>query len=234
MKEKYEYVAIYDLDETILTRKTTDDTKNGTGCYDTASNCKSNKTLINIYDYIKELIDKNYKKDKTKLRSVIFRNAFYLPPEFSGINLIENLKSLINNKKYPTQLIIKSFEFYLQIEEKNIEHINKLINYFNNLNCLNLNAKVNNFDRIFYYITDIKDRWPKSIHYTDNVKAVFSHYSLDKFMSPKKNLEYLVDEKHGFLSHFRHNSINEDKIVGSIMDLNIDFDYVKYLMNFLC
>ena len=77
MKEKYEYVAIYDLDETILTRKTTDDTKNGTGCYDTASNCKSNKTLI-FHDCFnhKEFIafSKMVKPNSRGIEVRIFRN----------------------------------------------------------------------------------------------------------------------------------------------------------------
>ena len=238
MKEKYEFVAVYDLDETIFPRRISNETDDANSiCDNSIGHCKYNSFGNNIYDYINELIDKNYyDHDKNKLRSIVFSNAFYLPTQDFEIEIMKKLKEIVDYKdqKFPVKLVFKNFP-YFRVRKEDLEYVKVLISNFNSLKCLNTNDTKyisKDFNRFLFHVTDINDRWPKSIHYTNNVKSVFTHYSMDKFRFPKDNTEYFVNPNHGVLSHFRKSVSNLE--VKRMKNLSIDLDYAKYLMNFAC
>ncbi len=94
----------------------------------------------------------------------------------------------------------------------------------------NSNQIVENFVRYVFYLTEKNELFAKEIHYYKNVKSLYHHYAMEvdvdswKFTPSPYNGHYLA--------HYRKNvaEIVRSNWSGSIRKLNIDFQYLFFLL----
>jgi hypothetical protein len=95
---------------------------------------------------------------------------------------------------------------------------------------INISGLKNNAVRHLYYITEGNEAMGKAIHFYKNVKSVFIHYAED---TVPDNWGFHASESDGYLlSHFRDdvNRFFKANFSGSIRKVNIDFEYVSFLL----
>jgi hypothetical protein len=240
MSQKYEFVALYDLDEVIYTRSL--NSQNMTlveSCKNSSSICQLKPFSMKIYDYLNKLIENE--EDKNKLSAIVFDHAFYLLSYDMEIKLMDNLKNFILNgtQKYPSKIFLEYksqlvHEFI--IEKTDLDYIKNLINLHDTLSCLykdsidNITTINHDLKRFLYYVTELDERFPKSIHYTNNVQAVFTHFPL---VATPDSVEFVPNYINGHvLSHYRKEMPDsyEKVFKGTIRKLNVDFEYSLYLL----
>ena len=122
------------------------------------------------------------------------------------------------------------------VEKEDFPHVEYLYNtYISFISCvynryLNISSKINsNLLRYFFFKTEPIERSPKTIHYYKNVNTIWIHRPLDY----KKSAWDIRSYKWGhFISHFRSemNEIYLRNFTGPIRKLNIDFEYVFFLL----
>jgi hypothetical protein len=241
----YEFVTHYDFDEYIFPR-THDlhkyvDLKYYSQCSVKPALCNQNNTL-SLYDYTVDLAKKNlHGKPINRLSSIYFRNAIYLQKTYYLDEFINDLGSFIVNKsKLPFSIHLKfsheSGHFFLVKNVEELEYSKKVLNIYKNIECLtsidNLNLTFNIdtiFKRFIILITKLNHRLGKSIYYTDNVEAIFTHYTLIS----KKNTEKIsLSEEIGVSSHFRNDfyALSRD-LQTSIKHFKFDFEYYYYIIS---
>ncbi len=94
----------------------------------------------------------------------------------------------------------------------------------------NISSLTNNAVRHLYYITEGNEAMGKNIHYYKNVKSLFIHYAKDTALGSWGFHASVSDGN--FLSHFRVdvNKFFKANFSGSIRKVNIDFEYVSFLL----
>ena len=202
-----------------------------------------------FYNYLQYLIEKNKNgRDVNKLGSIGFGHALYLIPNNFEKQLIydlglivENIESNKNLSIFPLSILLSSGinknGHTFTIQKEDIDFIKYLYKAYNSLiPCIyknylkNISSYNGDFIRHLYYITEGNERIGKSIHYFKNVKSLFIHYAQD---SVEDHWSFDSNELDGhFLPHFRKDTfevINKN-FNGSIRNLNIDFEYVIFLL----
>jgi hypothetical protein len=263
LKQKYEFIAYYDLDEIVFPRtlEPVKDLNTTTySCNSFISICsinpfqnrfKINQNEVNgnyYYNYLQSLIEKNRNgRDLDKLGSIGFRNsAFFIPDHFEK-HLISELGNRIDmidknsSVEFPLSIFL-SFPphkigrtFFIKREDVDfIKYLYKSYESF--IPCIrnnylkNISELTNNAVRHLYYITERSEAIGKAIHYYKNVKSVFIHYAEDTVSG---SWGFHSSEFDGnFLSHFRVdvNIFFKSNFSGSIRKVNIDFEYVSFLL----
>ena len=87
-----------------------------------------------------------------------------------------------------------------------------------------------NLVRYFYFNAEPEERPTKAIHYYKNTNTIFIHRPID-FVKPIWRIKAPYKSGH-FLSHFRTDlsRLYVTKRTGSIRKLNLDFEYVVFLL----
>ena len=246
--DKYKYIAIFDIDETIIPRpfknhfpedktsvvKLIEKFKKHHYTFDRTKNyeCQENfKHKSGISSYIIKLRESlkisNYK-------NIYFQNAYYMSEEiikelFSGLEekFITFKNEYIIQVKFKYKNLIKSISFKISTYEEN-EHLKNLYNiykkifvpYFNQLK-----KKSEIFDRFFYIENDLNVPG-KSIYTTSEYAPITSHHL------PEQNF-VRIPYSYGHSSHFRRVIFLKPDVKWiQISDIYFDSNFLKcYLSN---
>jgi hypothetical protein len=258
LENVYEFVSYYDFDEIIFPRMNglgndssslSAETCEINKLCDMATNLNNNNTQ-NLYSYFKTLVLRHLDSFK-KLGSLYFTNGFYLEPSYYVNKLMTDLHEvMIKNKTYFHQPVnsVKNaaLKVHLNLKHKyghfftilpqDLDYIKKLYDSYLHMKCIfeNYNQRLDaNFDssfkRFLFLATNNKHQMGKSVHFTDNVDAVFTHYAT--IMKPgSKTLNLKIDE--GVLSHFRNDLFHlARQLNSSITNLKIDSEYYMHLVS---
>ena len=257
LENVYEFVSYYDFDEIIYPRIFKIDNNqfnlSEKNC-GTESLCsisvKFNKEL-SMYSYLKKLALNNIDSLK-KLGSLYFLNGFYLEPSYYINKLMKDLNdAMIYNQTYFEQasnsfkskttlkvhLNLKhKYGHYFTILPQDLSYIKQLYNNYFKMKCFfdNFNELLDqNFDssfkRFIFLATNNKHQMGKSVHYTDNTDAVFTHYST--ISKPGSKILYLKINE-GVLSHFRNDLFHlARQLNSSITNLKLDVEYYMHLVS---
>jgi hypothetical protein len=247
LRKTYEFVSYYDFDEWIMPRSymLDDNHSNITKSIQCMDNvdammsselCNQNPVPFSLYDYLKILIQTNLFDDKHRLSSIIFTNAVYLQMPSHTQILMKSLEHVLSNRhqmkfpfllKYPMTLIGSGHLF--NIDYNDIDYIEYITKTFRSLECMvfknpSSSRRIDvNFMRFLFFTTESKHHLGKSVHFTDNVKVVFTHYSLYNDLN---TVELRVPVDQGVLSHFRKDNFKLAlNFNSSIRTLRLDLEY---------
>lgn len=244
----FEFVGLYDFDEVIFPRRFEKDYFHDIdSCQDNSKVCAKDPFAISLYDYVVKLLATQYKNNITRLASIYFDAGLYLQLDYNINRLMmdfnsisgsleshkinETIKlSLDNNTDH--KLLISSNDFaYVKDLASKLDAFKCLFEIFQSKKKHDLNLI---FSRFLYLILETKEniqRPYKCLHYTKNVKTIYTHGSV---ITLEDTLEFLpsIDLGH-FLSHFRSNTIEhiQRNIDSSIRKFKIDFEYMTYLVH---
>ena len=252
LRMKHEYVTYYDLDEFVFPRASNVTLDSLFNCNDKKSLCSMKPFQVSgsetsyFYNYLDSLVDKySMGRNKAKLGSISFDHAGYLISNNNTNKFFDNLGLIISNISQNTNSVVFPITLYLGdtsshkfiIEKKDIEHARYLFKAYSSLLTCNLNNTFKhenkNLDvilqRFLYFLTEPEQRWPKCIHYGRNVEAVFLHYATH--LAPDSwELKANALDGH-MLPHFRKDmNWFDNKINSSISKLNIDFEYLFFII----
>jgi hypothetical protein len=252
LSQKYEFVIHYDLDEAILPRNTkiNNNFKNQVyKCNDYSSICPLKPFENDFYNYINNIIQ-NYGKDrnKNKLASISFEHAIYLIPNYIEKKLMSDLQDIIqkiddknNTIIYPIKLFLSEPPFKnghnFIIEKNDIDYIQNLSKAYNSVIPCAYHKYISNIDNIdksllrhLYFVTEGNQRMGKAIHYSKNVKTIFTHYAQDAVPDTWSITAAALDGH--ILSHYRDkvSPVYDKNFENSIRKLNVDFEYFFYLL----
>lgn len=258
LKEKYEFIAHYDIDEFIYPRsldsvKYIEGINSSVSCESKSSICSSRpfinnyesnevdfKSNISIYNYVLYLINTHKEgRNIENLGSIRFQHGLLIIPNEKQLKLMNDLRDLINKidngtAAFPLELQYENHVFLVQ--KQNSDYIKYLsMSYTKIIDCINSEylQHINNIDksllRYTYYITEGSERMGKSIHYYKNVKSIWIH-GLKSAADNLWNFSPLPYNVH-FLSHYRGNpKFGKNKFFGTILKLNIDFEYLLFML----
>jgi hypothetical protein len=271
LKEQYEFIANFDLDEFIFPRnyKNYEDfyEKNATYSCDRVDKICQLKVFYNsfkpeisdgtnknyFYNYLMEIIQKEKKATEkiSEMGSIYFLDSPFLIPDSQEKDLIENLGSIV---KVDKELLSFPYKFNLGfhnltlgktsrivthtfiIEREDFSYVEYLYNNYKTfISCiynryLIKSSKINsNLARYLYYTAEPEERPSKVIYYYKHVNTIFIHRPID-FNESAWNIH--VPYTSGHISHFRYSLTRLFKwnSTGSIRKLNIDFEYVFFLL----
>jgi hypothetical protein len=256
LQHVYQFVSYYDFDEIIYPRKFKIDNHVNfeTNCkIESLCNYQNlkNSEKHDLYSFIVKLIN-DKSKSMNEISSLYFTNAVYLEQNFHVKKLTNDLKELIKNNQSYFQLDSQTIEnssiakvhlkfthhyghFFL-IYPKDYQYIKNLYDSYNLIECIH--EKIFNqldetldptFKRYLILATNREHHMGKSIHNTDNVFAVFTHYSTN-VKSGTRVLE--VSTTDGVLSHFRSDLFFlARQLKSSITNLKIDFEYYHHIIS---
>ena len=251
--EKYELIAVYDFDEIVFPRRIDDthvENKKALSCNSTQIYSNTSSFIpYTLYDYSLKLVSKHMKSDEiTKLSTIYFDSALYLPVNANIADLMNIIKATIYNlnSSLPTYVYLrhgKNKTHPFEIKNEDIEFTKTLVKEYESFECLYQKYKDKllkvypNLLRFLYLMHEVKSgiQLPyKGIHYTDNVRALYAHGAIDIV----NNSIYFfanIDEGH-FLTHFRFDPSEyfDNNVNGSIRKLKIDKDYLNYLIQKYC
>ncbi len=264
LKQKYELIAHFDLDEVIFPRnfKNTEDfyDKNEDYTCNSVSKICSSKVFSNSYNQAKSVgIKDNYLYNYVwllinsklldgfeldKMSSIFFRESSYLIPNIDERKLIIQLEKFLkdsDSKMFPYELTLSSppytdFHTFI-IEREDISYVQYLYDSYSKFisciyeNYLNKTAQIDkSLVRYLYFTTEKNQRQPKVIHFYKNVNTIATHRPTN-FLNGTWKIE--AEFKNGyFFSHFRNDlaDVYTANAKGSIRKLNIDFEYVFFLL----
>ena len=203
-----------------------------------------------LYNYINSLIETvRNGRDRNKLGSIAFPHAAVINPDFTEKRLIEDLGLIINdinkpnsNLSFPRNLFLRSpltdVGHIFIIQREDVEYIKYLYKSYTNLipciyqNYLKTIDNVNkNLIRYLYFMTEGKERFGKRIHFYKYVKTIWVHtpQTVDTGHWDCTSKEPLNGY---FVAHYRADIGKTYRLnaTGSIRKLNIDFEYVFFLL----
>ena len=246
----YEFVSYYDFDEIIYPRSENMNaylglTSNETACGNVCKLATMNENL-DLYNYIKSILNRTYDFQKP-LGSLYFSNAFFLEDSYYVKKLILDLKKkVIDNEtffnsssiSFNIAIHLKFTRYYghtFTISQQDYNHVKNIYNSYNYLTCIydKFNGQINNrvdstYKRFLYFLTDRDHQLGKLIHYTDNVYAIHTHFSL---FHKRNSVKFYVDTNDGILTHFRSDMFKKaQERNSSILNLKIDLEYYLSLI----
>ena len=248
--EKYEFVAIYDVDEIVLPKSFEHvQDKTFLSCYRNNEIC-SDQSLFpySLYYYCLEIIKKYSKIPLKNVANLKFNPSIYLEKDENIPKFIKDIKNLLlsNNLSFPINLSLlhgsnekRSFRI---LNKDDLEYVKSLVNDYDIFECLydkykdKLVKTYPNFSRFIYLATETvwgKMHPYKKIHYTDNVRAIYTHDAIDFTNKYNSKNEIIADITAGhMLSHFRSytSGILSNNIEGSINRFKIDKAYLRFLI----
>jgi hypothetical protein len=245
----YEFVAVYDLDEFVFPRTVRpiqqyNETMTTANSCRTQYECQKTPFSLGLYDYVKSILNKTkYAHDYTKFSSISFRHAITVVPSTVGNRIMDSLRALVADLDTNKSI---SFPFVHDVDETvsfrigpdDLGYVNYLIQLDGQIQCLfsdmeNSTSIPDELKRYMYHVFPVEWRWGKCIHYTKNVQSLFAHYGVYNL---GETLDSLVAEGE-LLPHFRDNiqifyspRPNNNKLITSIRDLDIDSEYFLYMI----
>ena len=244
----YEFVSLYDSDELIIPRYY----ENSNIFHsDQAFNCTNhNKEIcflkpisLNMYDYIRRLIQNSFTHEISKLRSIEFQHAVMFTSSNLQKRIMQEIKLIaidIENNNLTEQFPIEIPTIYkgvvFTIAENELSHVVRLSKLYDSFNCLygkylEIMRKIDqSFVRYLYFVTGNNRRLPKSIHYTKNVYSIFTHDALH-YNETSIILKAPIYNGH-INAHFRDELISlfEKPENVSVKSIDFDFEYAFYLL----
>ena len=196
-----------------------------------------------------DLVKETFKNNISTLRSIEFSHAAYFLSNKVSQNLMNQVKDAAemiqsndSKKKFPMNLKIHSYNlftssdyiFVINEEDKDyVVSLNKAYNFLNYYFKKHLKARQSidkMFLRFLYFIPNYDQRCPKSIHYTKNVKSIFTHDALS-FTAGSIILNPDYNNGH-FNSHYRSDisDFYKKNIQVPIRRLGIDFEFGFFLI----
>ena len=148
----------------------------------------------------------------------------------------------INNNSFPISVFLplkqKFGHEFVMNNEDDYDHVLSLIELYKKVDCLNEtfsnNTISDDFNKFLYFITDTTERLPRSIYYSVNQEIV----SIVKLKPIYDSLETSIDVKYfnAKVSHFGGTFENSFNAIhqGSIQNLNIDLEYLLFVMKYQC
>ena len=246
----YEFVTLYDLDELIVPRSLNQSNE--------VLECNGNKKICNmspfktpIYDYLKSLVKNYFDHDITKLRSIAFEHAaYFIPNEVENMIMkqIDDAAKMIEikneNLNFPLKINIDTarFLFFSKtrysfiIEETDVDYVVYINRIYQMIKCFLKHFPKSKqlidtqFIRFLYFLPPSWQRFPKSIHYTQNVKSLFTHNALN---FTQDSIILKANAQHAHInSHFRLDLsvFYRKNLEISIKNLAIDYEYFIYLI----
>ena len=185
---KYEFVTLYDLDELIIPRR-----YNSSKLAELKHTCGDSKPLCELnpvpkmYDYLQNLIKEAFQHPISSLRSVEFPHAPYFIGNNDQTSLMNKLKVIANQiesnttDKYPLKVPILTNGETFVIQEADKDYVLFLTKSYESFMCYydahlkNIQGYNTDMARFLYYVTPYTKRFQKSIFYTKNVYAIFTH-----------------------------------------------------------
>jgi hypothetical protein len=200
-----------------------------------------------LYNYLHSLIDKySNGRDINKLGSISFLHAATIMPNNVEKKLIEDLRLVIETKNsslFPIKVFLNEPPFINQghlfsVEIEDIDYVKYLYKAYDSFIPCAYEGYLKQIDdkiidkslvRNIYYLTEANERMGKSIHYYKNVKSLFVHYAEEK---SEDHWSFQPSVYHGhFMTHYRKTPKQKrQNFTGSIKKLNIDFEYVFFLL----
>jgi hypothetical protein len=259
MSTKHEFIGYFDLDEIVYPRninfkKNTFFQRNDF-CVNHSQICDLtplNQNKGNFYDYLHYLIKmNNHGRDIKQLSSINFLHATAVIPNSNQKDLMNKLgealeyinkSSSFNSSIFPVMISLgekpinsdKHHFFYIKQENLNYaEYLYKSYNSFTKCLYEKYLQKIDkidtNFIRYLYFLTEPSERMGKAIHYYKNVKSLFHHFAQE---TVEKSWRFTPSYTDGhFMHHYRLAPKRKHKnIIGSILKLNIDFEYGLFLL----
>jgi hypothetical protein len=250
ISRKYEFVAIYDFDEFIFPR-TFDLEKDQNKVYDCSDKkqiCdrkpfEFNNTINNgkhLYNYVISLIKNDeHNRNISELAAVEFDRHLTLSNtqkvEKNVIDMLHNFVLEINSStKFPIYFDMIE-QFSLKIFEYDIDYVLNLVKSYKRLvPCIYRDylkdIEIIDTDKVraIYFLYGIGTRTPKSFFYSKNVRSLGIHIVTDIV-----NGSWIMkpDAKNGhYCSHYRAQSTKMVKAKHSIRILNIDFEYLAFIL----
>jgi hypothetical protein len=248
LSKTHEYVSMYDFDEIILPRQYNmsnfEEARDPFNCDRLNSICTLNKMPSNLYDYITNLVKRRFDKPITKLNSIVFKHGAYLAQTFSIQDFFSRIKGILidpNSVTYPVKLklsLILNYGHSFEITQTDLDYLKYLHETYTSLKCLydrHFFLKKNfdeDFARFVYFTTNKDHQMGKCIHYTNNVKLIFTHYPIS-MASDTHSLE--VERHENIVSHFRQEYYALARnLVSSINNVGVDVEYFLFVFrNFL-
>ena len=256
LEQTYQFVAYYDFDEIIYPRGAKIDNslsvKNKTLTCETSNVCSIDQNAsLDLYEYVIKLI---MKKNNTlnQISTLYFLNGFYLETSYYINKLMMDLnEAIVNNVSYfqqPSHLVGNNtaLKVHLNLKHKHghyfiilpgdLDYIKHLYDSYLKMKCISdtMNERLDksldsSFKRFLFLTTDHKHQMGKSIHNTDNVDAVFTHYAT--ITKPgTKSINVKIDD--GVLSHFRNDLFHlARQLNSSITNLKLDAEYYIHLLS---
>jgi hypothetical protein len=247
---KYELVSVYDLDEYVFPRGSSlqmfrNKIIQRNKCEQT-DYCTMEPFQLSLYEYFKNIMKNNYKfKDVRKLQSILMMHAIYHLPETYEQKIIESVRKVLSDIEsneetiFPIKINISRIVFV--VESLDVQHLKYLVKYFDMFPCFtqhiaNITTGLDlKFRRYLYHTTHLDQRVFKSIHNTQNVAVLFCHYAWrntdGKLLLWRNSIRGDISNGE-FLSHFREEYSDIFNLVRevSIQNLNVDFEYVSYML----
>jgi hypothetical protein len=252
MSYTYEFVAVYDLDEFVFPRTIDpqqrfsdfklNKTRNDTECH-AKSICEKKGFEFGLYDYIVKILNKtNHANDYSDLNSICFRHVVMISPEMSKA-IMADLKDLIRKMETNASLtypFVHDVDLTLsfKIERDDRDYLDYLIAFDAELQCFysilnNSKTIVNDFKRYFYHILPPNYRFGKCIHHSKNVGMLFAHWGYHTRgtgVHPNVTIGEFLPHFRADLSNYYYKHKNGEKLVTSIRDLNIDSEYLNFII----
>jgi hypothetical protein len=251
MSRKYEFVAIYDFDEFIFPRsfdlvKDFNDSGKNFDCSDKKQICYrkpfefNNKNENHLYNYLISLIKNDeHKRNISELAAIEFDRHLTLSNtqnvENNVIDMLQNFVLQINSStKFPIYFNMID-EFKLEIFKNDIDYVINLVESYKQFVPCIYRDYIKDIEKVdtdkiraIYFLYGSGKRWPKSIFNSKNVRSLGIHIVTE---TVKGSWILKPNAKNGhFCSHFRAQQADMTKAKESIRILNIDFEYMTFIL----
>ena len=258
LSQKHEFISIYDFDEFVFPRTMNFDKLLDYSCNNSKDSiCNLNPFVNNYkssridgpardsfyYNYLQSLIDKYGRgRNLEKFNSFEIQHAATMNRE-AEMDFIKNMGLLLNEldanktriRKFPYTLQVHLSHNFLIENNNDVNYARELFKVYNNfaLCAYEKELKTKNIDlrlvRALYYLTEERERAPKSIYYYKNIRAIRLHraesYALHGWSI------YPPGKDGHFLPHCRNELKIKNKIVNeSISNLKVDYEYLFFFL----
>lgn len=254
----YQFVSYFDFDEIIYPRmfridnSLSLDKKSSCDAADLCEQASKYKRKIDLHQFITQIIKTKSHHSMNKISSLYFTNGVYLEPNLHVKQIMSSLYDLITyNQSYfnlPSNKIDNSsvakihlklthhYGHYFLVYPHDYEYIKLLYESYVKIECIHesvvrqVDSNLNpTFKRFLFLATERDHHMGKSIHNTDNVLAVFTHYSTN--VKPNTNI-IEVNRNDAILSHFRIDLFFlARQLKSNITNLKIDVEYYLHLIS---
>ena len=206
----------------------------------------SNKNYL--YNYLMSLVEKNKNgRDMKQLGSIGFAHGLYMIPDYiekqliydigEKIEMIEKNSSIKFPLRIPLSLPSSKVSHTFVIEKNDVDYVKYFYESYQNLIPCIYKAYLQNIPGVdknaIRYLSFLDDEgyvsFRKGFHYYKNVNTIWLHYAIDVEENTWGFGASIYDH---YFSHFRSSVtyLLNRNVFGSIRKLNIDYEYVSFLL----
>ncbi len=213
--------------------------------------CSNYKNICNIngytgilYDYILKIAVESKTVDLKSINGIDFPySAYFMPLKYENAIIKAGRKVLIDisaqtlfskKNKFPIYMHTNNGPIFV-IKENDVDHLKKIIQLYDSIPCLkpaisDFAHLSKNYRRFLYHITKKTQNYGQVIHFSQNVQMLYSNWAY--ITTPDTKRIYANHTQGQLISSFTDNldELYRNSIEMSIRDLNIDVEYVSYLI----